>query len=151
MGDPAENVYETVKPLGKTTRFGWRRPKGITFRLMPPFLRHMPDFYAESGYAVEVMGLGRDGILKSMKTTKYEVLKKWKRVLAAEDIGMKLFIWNSHAKEWAIVDWPAVVKMVNKSVKQYGIQVFENDKNEYYRIDWEWIIDNAEFTAPHDV
>ena len=23
-------------------------------------------------------------------------------------------------------------------------------KNEYYQLDWEWLVDNAEFTAPHE-
>lgn len=114
---------------------------------MPSLLRHMPDYYAEAGFCVEVMGLGKDGILKSLKTTKYEVLKLWSKFLKLGDIEIKLFVWNSHTLEWAIVNWPTVVKLVAKSKKELGVQSFQNDGNEYYPIKWEWILEHAEFTA----
>lgn len=117
---------------------------------MPSLLRHMPDYYAEAGYCVEVMGLGRDGILKSLKVTKYDVLKLWAKFLKQANIEIKLFVWNSHSKEWAILDWDNIVKLVAKSKKQLGVQSFKNDGNEYYPIKWEWILEHAEFTAPYD-
>jgi hypothetical protein len=59
IGDTAEEVYQKVAPLGNTTRFRFRRPKGVKFGTFPEGIRHMPDFVTAS-YMVEVMGLGRD-------------------------------------------------------------------------------------------
>jgi len=150
MGDTAENVYEAVAPLGNTCRFGFRRPKGVKFSTFPPKLRHQPDFVTAS-YMVEVMGLGRDGILKSMKESKYEALKVWNKfAIALGLMGVILFVWNSSKKQFITLTWDDIVAEVNYSKRKYGIQAFENDGNTYYRLDWERLVAKAAYVGDHD-
>lgn len=150
MGDEAEGVYQAVTPLGNTTRFGFRRPKGIRFSGIPERLRHMPDFMT-STYLVEVMGLGRDGILKSMKTTKYEALKWWNKVAKEGGLmGLVIFVWNSHKRQFLLLQWSSIVEEVNYSKRKYGIQSFESDGNTYYRLDWERLTKKATFVSGHE-
>ncbi len=150
MGDTAENVYSEVKPLGDTTRFGFRRPKGVKFSSFPPGFRHMPDFITAS-YLVEVMGLGRDGILKSLKVTKYEALKEWHKLsLRLGGLGVAFFIWNSSKSQYLVLNWKDVVAEVAYSKKKHGVQVFENDGNEYFRLDWARLVDKATFVGDHE-
>lgn len=144
LGDTAENVYESVKPLGNTTRFGWRRPKGVRMQTMHINIRHMPDFYAEAGYFVEVMGCGRDNILKSMKVSKWEALKFWQATARKSNCELALFVWNSNAKQWVLLSYDSLKKLVAKAKKVHGVQAFENDGNEYYPIDWDWLVEEAE-------
>lgn len=141
MGDIAENVFLEVAPLGRSQRLGWRRPK-ISMKHMPHDLRHMPDFYADSGHMVEVVGLGRDGVLK-VKLSKYEALKKWTKIGP-----VVLFIWNSHLHQWTILGWDAIKRVVDKA-RRKGIEAFENDGNEYYPIEWEWIVDAASYVSAY--
>ncbi len=140
MGDLAEGIYEQARPLGKTTRWGWRRPKAVSIRHMPENVRHMPDFYADTGYLVEVMGLGKDGVLKSLKVSKYEALKIWRKIADLLGLGLAVFIWNSHTSQYVMLDWPEIVKLVARAKKR-GVEKFENDNNEYYPIDWDWIVE----------
>ena len=150
MGDMAEDVYEKVAPLGNTTRFGFRRPKGVKFSHFPEKLRHQPDFVTAS-YMVEVMGLGRDGILKSMKESKYEALKVWHKFAKALGLlGVVVFIWNSHERKFITLPWDAVVSEVAYSKRKYGIQAFENDGNTYYRLDWTRLVEKASFVGDYD-
>ncbi len=88
LGDIAENVYLQVTPLGNTTRYGFRRPKGLKFSMLPEVARHSPDFITPT-HLVEVVGLGRDGILKSIKTTKYEALKVWSKIAKMTGLSRK--------------------------------------------------------------
>ncbi len=148
MGDEAESVYEDVKPMGKTTRFGWRRPKGISFKKMPNNLRHSPDYYAQAGYLVEVMGLGRDGVLKSLKVEKYEALKTWRKIGNLLELEIALFIWNSAERQYVTLLWPSVVKLVAKAKRSHGVQAFD-DGNEYYPINWEWIVEEATWVSDY--
>jgi len=150
MGDEAERVYEAVAPLGNTTRFGFRRPKGVKFSTFPEKLRHQPDFVTAS-YMVEVMGLGRDGILKSMKESKYEALKVWDKFAKALGLlGLALFVWNSSEKQFVILSWNDIVTEVQYSKKKYGIQAFENDGNTYYRLNWERLVAKAHHVGDFD-
>jgi len=150
MGDMAEKVYEAVAPLGNTTKFGFRRPKGVKFSTFPEKLRHQPDFVTAS-YMVEVMGLGRDGILKSMKTTKYEALKVWNAFAKRLGLlGVILFIWNSSKKQFITLTWDDLVKEVQFSKKKYGIQAFENDGNEYYELHWDRLVERAAYVGDYD-
>lgn len=137
MGDQAEAVYEDARPLGKTIRFGFRRPKGISFKRMPKVMRHAPDFYAESGYLVEVVGLGKDGILKSFKTEKVEALKVWNRISALLGVDLALFIWNSSEQQYVVLEWKELLPLIAKAKKK-GMETF-HEGNEYYPIEWEWI------------
>lgn len=139
MGDQAEEVYEAAHPLGKTLRFGFRRPKGIDFRSIKEVFRHTPDYITESNYLVEVMGCGRDGVLKSMKTDKYEALKEW-AVIARLGTGLVFFIWNSHEQEYIILSWDLMKKMVNR----YRSKIEEfNDGNKYYPLPWSELREEA--------
>ena len=143
MGDTAEAVFEKVKPLGSSLSFGYRRPSGVRFSQFPPQLRHMPD-YVTPTHLVEVMGLGRDGILKSMKVSKYDALKMWHRYARGMGLlGLILFIWNSHKKQFLILAWKDIVEEVSYSKRKHGIQTFKSDGNQYYRLDWERLVDRA--------
>lgn len=143
LGDTAEGVYLAVTPLGNTTRFGFRRPKGVKFSQIPEFFRHMPDFITPT-YLVEVVGLGRDGILKSIKTTKYEALKFWNKTAKEGGLlGVVLFIWNSSEKEFLILGWKDVVAEVAYSKRKHGVQAFESDGNTFYRLDWSRLRDKS--------
>lgn len=142
MGDESEGVFSEVRPLGAFQRLGWRRPD-VSMRAMGPTLRHLPDFYCESGHLVEVMGCGRDGIVK-LKTVKYDALKRWH-----QDQPVALFVWNSSRRQWALAQWDAVKRHVAKARKR-GVQAFENDGNEYYPISWgELASDPAVFVGAH--
>ena len=141
MGDQAEAVYEAVHPLGRTVRFGWRRPKGISIKLMPNVIRHAPDYYADAGYLIEIMGLGRDGILKSFKLDKWSALKAWAALCAAGGAKLVFFIWNSHEDTYAVVDWDGAKRLVNRA-RHRGIEEF-NDGNRYYAIPFEEIKEEA--------
>lgn len=137
MGDTAEDVYLAVTPLGNTTRFGFRRPKGVKFSSFPEGVRHTPDFVTPT-YYVEVMGLGRDGILKSLKVSKYEALKEWNRHAKRIGLfGLAFFIWNSSKHQFLVLAWDDIVQEVRYSKRKYGIQKFKSDGNTYYRLDWE--------------
>lgn len=140
MGDDAESVFDRALPLGSATQFGFRRPQGIKFGTIPETFRHAPDRLT-STYLVEVVGLGRDGILKSIKVTKYEALKFWNKV--AKDgglLGVVIFVWNSHTKQFAVLSWDSLVKEVAYSKKTDGVAQFESDGVEYYPIKWERIV-----------
>lgn len=131
MGDEAEAVFAAVAPLGSGyDRLGWDRPS-VSMKNMSVELRHLPDFYSSSGYCVECGGLGRDGVYK-LKVSKYEALKFWNRMQA-----VVLFVWNSHTKQWALVPWAALKRLVAKA-RKLGIRAFPNDGNEYYPLLWEW-------------
>ena len=149
MGDEAEGVYAKIKPFGKTIRFGWNRPKGIEFKKLPQILRHKPDFYAEDGYLVEVVGLGKDGILKSIKVEKYEALKTWARIARLLDLELAFFIWNSSKNQYALLTWKKLTVLTRRSANKLGIQAFANDGNEYYPIPWEWILEAASWVEEH--
>jgi hypothetical protein len=140
MGDEAEGVYKAVTPLGNTTQFGFRRPQGVRFSSFPVRLRHMPDFVTAT-HMVEVMGMGRDGILKSMKVTKYEALKIYNQIAPKLGLlGLVVFIWNSALHQFVVVQWAEIVKEVAYSKRKYGVQAFENDGNEYYPLHWDRLI-----------
>jgi len=136
LGDTAEGVFSEVKPLGRFERLGWRRPS-VRMKHMSANIRHMPDYYCESGYHVEVMGLGRDGVLK-LKTDKYDALKWWNK----SGNPVALFVWNSHLKLYALISWGELKRLISKA-RNEGIAEFHNDGNTYYPIKWEWIAEDC--------
>lgn len=151
MGDEAEGVYQDATPLGKTTRFGFRRPKGIKFGALPDPVKHMPDFITTT-YLVEVCGLGRDGILKSIKVSKYEALKLWDKIAKQLGLlGVCVFVWNSSTRQFIVLNWKAIVDEVAYSKRKHGGPLaFENDGNEYYPLDWERLKDKAQLVGAWD-
>ena len=72
MGDEAEGHFVTWARRQAMTveRLGWDRPKMGVGR-MSPLLRQMPDFYASDGFLYEVVGMGRDDILKGVKVARW--------------------------------------------------------------------------------
>lgn len=140
LGDPAEEIYFKHKPLGPTTRWGFRRPEGVAVSKFPNVVAHTPDAVTYQHY-VEIMGMGKDGILKSVKVEKWEALKVWQKIskLCGMTGGVMLFVWNSSRKEFAIVDFASMTKLVKRSLVDFGIKAFENDNNEYHPIPWEWL------------
>ena len=141
MGDPAEAAFSRAQILGKYVRLGWNRPD-VSMKFMPPRLRALPDYYVSSGQLVEVMGCGRDLVLK-LKIEKYEGLKFWNQAAP-----LSLFIFNSHLKQWALVSWAGLKKLIAKA-RRDGIKAFD-DGNEYYPIQWAWLEDaGAHIGADH--
>lgn len=144
LGDTAEGIFAEAEPLGSFSRLGWRRPmtaagKRLSMKRMSDNIKHMPDFYVESGYLVEVMGLGKDGILK-LKLSKYDGLKWWNK----SGNKVALFVWNAHLRMWALISWNELVALVRKG-RTMGVEQFK-EGTEYYPIKWEWIEDGC-FTA----
>lgn len=147
LGDEAENVYFEHKPLGPTTRWGFRRPEGVAVSKFPNAVAHTPDAVTYQHY-VEVMGMGKDGVLKSVKVEKWAALQAWQKIskLCGMTGGVMLFVWNSSRKEFAILNFVSMTKLVKRSILNFGVQRFENDDNEYYPIPWEWLAEAAVWT-----
>lgn len=134
MGDTAEEVFITWATRNnlRVERLGWDRPSmGVS--KMAPLLRHLPDFYASDGYLYEVVGMGGDGILKGVKTDKWESLKRWNSVQPT-----RLFVYNSREQALVMLPWLTLVQLVAKA-RRDGIRSFANDGNQYYPIRWEWL------------
>jgi len=143
LGDLSEEVFELAHPLGPTERYGWNRPQNIQVRHMPQVIRNQPDYYTASNHFVEVMGVGRDGIVKGMKLPKWESYKIWKRIakmMGVEDL--LTFIWNSDTEEYAILSYEQMKSLVVRGRKK-GVEAF-NDGNQYYPIQWEWVVEMVE-------
>lgn len=129
MGDEAETIYTQVLPVGNSLPFGWNRPK-LTMRNMSPKIKAMPDFYAGAGYLVECMGCGNDLKLK-LKTVKWEALKQWN-----QDQPVMLFVWNSHLRDWLLLDWEGLKSAVAAGRRVHGLRNF-HDGPEYVTIGWD--------------
>lgn len=114
-------------------RFGWKRAQ-IAVTKMAGMVRYMPDYYTATGLLVEVMGCGRDNLLKGLKADKWSALLEWNRVQPVH-----LWLWNSYRKEGLGVGIIAMSGLVVQSAKQFGRTVFESDGHEYYPIPWAWI------------
>lgn len=145
LGDRAESIFEqvVVEHFGKYVRYGWERPE-ISMKHMTGFIRYTPDYYVASGHLMEVGGVGKDGIVKSMKVDKYEALKQWSAILRQNKSNSVVwFLWNSSEREYVFIDWPDIVQLVRKAKTTNGIRAFENDGNEYYPINWEWCLEKA--------
>lgn len=84
LGDAAEGVFDLVYP--KNHPLGLNRPP-FGMGGMDPVLRYTPDRMIRTG-VVEVMGCGRDGILK-LKHEKLEALKKWAQIMQVD-----LFVYH---------------------------------------------------------
>jgi hypothetical protein len=115
-------------------------------RNMSDFLKHTPDFYAETGHLVEVMGCGGDNILK-LKRSKWDALTTWQKIQGR----VVFFVWNSKAKVWCAVPFSVMRRHINRIKKAGGEQAFENDGNVYYPISWTDLIqDNGTTTGLDD-
>jgi hypothetical protein len=150
MGDQSEAVYFDVKPLGATTRWGFRRPEGVSVGKFPNVTAHTPDAVTYQAY-VEIVGLGRDGVLKGIKVEKWEALKVWQRIakLAGHAQGVMFFVYNSSVREWAVLDFKAMTSLLKRSEAELGVQTFEVDKVAYFPVPWEWIVAKALWHAPY--
>lgn len=130
MGDKAELRFEAYckEQQWPFERFGWNRPSTGTYH-MTRMLRFMPDFYANAKLW-EVMGMGRDGILKSMKLEKWEAMKAWNKVQP-----LAFYVWNSSEKRGVVIGWHRMVQLVARA-RRRGVLQF-HDGPEYYPIPWE--------------
>lgn len=150
LGDTAESVYDHVLPLGQSTQYGFRRPKGIKFATLPEKLRHAPDRVTPT-YFVEVAGMGRDGVLKTVKVEKFEAMKAWDKIARQIGLlGLVLFVWNSSKKQYVVLGMKSLVKMVKKSEAEFGIQAFEVDGVQYYPLPWEWLTNEGQLVGSYD-
>lgn len=129
MGDTAEAVFLDRTPLGRAVTYGWSRPP-LTMRLMEEFVRHTPDFYTETGWLVEAMGCGSDGIIK-LKESKYKSLLEWNKKQRT-----CLFVWNSHKQIWAIVGMDELKKLVATARKEGRVDQF-HDGPTFFGIPWD--------------
>ncbi len=132
LGDQAEAAYEAALPLGKSVRFGWDRPP-VTMAKMSEPIKHLPDYYAGSGYLVEVVGCGRDKTLK-FRTSKLSALEVWHAIQP-----VYIFVYNSHLKRWALVYWDEFVGIYQQAVDKNGVKEFSSDGNTYVPIPFDWL------------
>ena len=151
MGDPAEEAYQETLPLGKTTRFGFRRPEGMKFSSIPTRIVTGKHFITAT-YLVEVVGLGADGILKSIKTTKYEALKEWNKFAARMGLlGVAVYVWNSSKRMFLVLPMNVIMEEVKYSKRKHdGPLAFENDGNEYYPLEWDRLTAKAQVVGYHE-
>lgn len=131
LGDIAEGIFEEVAPLGAFIRYGLNRPPFKVANLND-MQRNTPDYLCGTGDFVEVMGCGRDNVVK-LKPDKWEAQLAWDRKVGP----VKFFLWNSNHGEWALISTAEMRALVTKA-KRKGVQSF-NDGNEYLPIDWAWI------------
>lgn len=142
LGDISEEVFEQAHPLGPAERYGWNRPQSVQVRHMPQVVRNQPDYYTASNHFVEVMGVGRDGIVKGMKTHKWESYKIWKKIATLMGVSDLLtFVWNSDTEEYVLLSYEQVKNLVTRARKK-GTESF-NDGNEYYPIPWSWMVETV--------
>ena len=134
LGDQAEGEFMqwARRQEMKVERLGWDRP-AMGVKRMSLHLRHLPDFYASDGHLYEVVGMGRDGVLKGVKTEKWDSLRFWNSVQP-----VRLFVFNSSKNATVLLAWPTLVQLVAKA-RRDGIQAFANDGNTYYPIQWAWL------------
>ena len=140
MGDSAESVFHEVAPFGRAMRFGWRRPE-VSMQRMAPRIRHMPDFYCATGHVVEVMGCGKDKILK-LKVSKLDALEWW----AEAGNPVALFAWNSHLRSWVLVP----LESLSPLARRCPLDRFREDKgtgDEYHAIPWDDLVEADEAMA----
>lgn len=97
MGDEAEGMFEQVHPKG-WVRWGLDRPN-LKVSALPVKIRYAPDYLTSDGF-VEVMGVGRDQILK-LKVEKLCCLWQWHA-----EMPTNLFIWDSKNKRYCTVSIP---------------------------------------------
>lgn len=131
MGDEAEGVYEKVTPLGSTVRHGWNR--NALHKYMTNALSHEPDYYANQGYLVEVMGCAGE-IVRAFKVDKWEAMKTWNGIQP-----MAYFFWNRGTRTWLVLFHRSMVQVIARSRREDRIKAFENDGNRYYEIEWAWL------------
>ena len=142
LGDPAEKVFEAVSPLGTFDRFGWHRPRSSMSK-MAPMLRNLPDYYAQSGHLVEVIGCGRDGLLK-LKSHKLATLKAWNELQP-----VMMFFWNSHKGQWTLVELEEVERLYHQVKDTDGLKQF-HDGPTYAAIPWDSMIEVATKTGSYN-
>ena len=140
MGDEAEGVYEAVSPQGSWVRFGWNR--NALMRQMSNTLKHTPDYYADkAGYLVEVMGCSGP-IVRSMKLTKWDAMKRWNQIQP-----VAFFVWNTKRRAWVLVEYEQMKRLVARSRREGRVKAFENDGNEYFEMEWDWLYEHASATG----
>lgn len=135
LGDAAEAVYLQVAPLGKSERFGWRRP-AVSMAAMSAYIRHAPDYYASTGWLVEVMGVGSDGIVK-FKEDKYNALREWNK-----QQKVALFVSNSAESTWVLAPFDVVKKAVARARRAGRVDAFANDGNVFFAIPYQELRDD---------
>ena len=139
MGDPAEEVFEQQSPLGTAERYGWNRQP--SFRFMERPIAHTPDYYCNSGFLVEVMGMTGD-TMRALKVSKWEAIRDyWSKMQE-----LYFLIWNSSRKTWYLVHYDKMKTAVARSRRDGGPAAFPNDGNEYWPIQRVWLEELAEET-----
>ena len=127
MGDPAEDKFLQELPLGQADKFGLRRPN-VKLGLFSAFVLHTPDFLTSTGWLVEVMGVGKDQILK-LKVSKLDALCEWE-----EKQRVALYVWDSYKKRSLTAPLEDVVAVAFVVRDRDGCSSFENDGNVYFPI-----------------
>lgn len=117
LGDTAEAVFDLVHP--KNHKLGLNRPP---FGLggMDPVMRYTPDRMIRTS-AVEVMGIGRDGVLK-LKHEKLDALKTWAKIMLVD-----LFVYHQTAD----VYYQAPLSKWNLALARHGVDDEFDDGKTY--------------------
>lgn len=115
MGDEAEAQFEAEYENG-WERFGLSRPN-LSVSMLPMMVRHAPDYITSHGF-VEVVGVGRDRILK-MKVDKAIALQQWHCIF-----NVRLYVWDSKRKRSMTLDWDQFWP----TLPTYPIELFSEGK-----------------------
>jgi hypothetical protein len=133
LGDQAEAAYLEQLPHGPAVRFGWKRPP-ISFGNMPDMLRYMPDFYTADGWLCEVMGCGKDMVLRGLKVKKWLAMSRW----FYAELPLRYWLWNSHLKQGVTVTHDEMAALVSRApVKEFDLG--RAGAKEFYEIPWAWL------------
>jgi len=117
LGDTAEAVFDIVHP--KSHKLGLNRPP-FGMGGMNPVMRYTPDRMIRSA-AVEVMGIGRDGVLK-LKHEKLDALKSWAKIMSVD-----LFVYHQTSE----VYYQAPLSKWGRALTQHGIDSSFDDGKTY--------------------
>lgn len=105
---------------------------------MSDTLKHLPDYYAGDGYLVEVVGCGRDRTLK-FRTTKVNALQVWHAIQP-----VYIFVYHSTTRTWVLVYWEEFLDIYAAAKRQFKVQKFSSDGNEYVPIPLDWLIEKGD-------
>lgn len=135
LGDQAEEAFETACLAAGLSYevYGWRRPR-VDMSKMSANTRATPDYWLGVGCFVEVMGCGRDGLVK-LKVEKARALDVWNDTIDP----VRFFAYSSSQNAFAFVDWSTLWSFYMDA----PLRSFEVDGKEYKAISWKGLLQES--------